>query len=207
MLIGLEQLHKKYHLEVNGVLHVGAHYGEEADIYDKLSYSPVFWVEADSLSIPELTKHVGKRKGHTIVQSVVADEPKLVTFNHANNGQSSSILELGTHAVEHPDVVYTGKCNMLATTIDQLEDYGLIEQTNFMNLDIQGAELLALRGGINYLSAVDYIYTEVNKKELYKGCVLLPELDSFLSRLNFERVELKMERHGWGDAFYVRRTP
>lgn len=204
MLIDLKSLHRKYQLKVNGVLHLGAHYGEEADDYDRLHFGPVYWIEADDSSIPELTKNVGSRTGHTIVQAVVAEEAKIVTFNQANNGQSSSILEFGTHSKEHPDVVFTGQKSMMATTLDELEFLGFIEKVNFMNLDIQGAELMALQGGVDYLSDVQYIYTEVNQKELYKGCCLLKDLDHWLGQRGFSRVELEMTQHGWGDAFYVR---
>ena len=204
MLIALRTLQRKYRLAVEGVLHVGAHHGEEADDYDRAGYAPVYWVEADEDSIPGLMKTVHDRVHHHVVHAVVADEPRVVAFNRASNGQSSSILEFGTHSREHPDVVFIGRQRLLATTIDELAQRGLIGRANFMNLDIQGAELLALRGGTQYLSGVDYIYSEVNERELYRGCCLLTEFDDWLGVRGFTRVALKMTVHGWGDAFYVR---
>ena len=51
---------------------------------------------------------------------------------------------------------------------------------------------------------IDYIYAEVNTKELYAGCAQLPELDAWLDARGFKRVEISMTGWGWGDALYVR---
>jgi hypothetical protein len=57
---------------------------------------------------------------------------------------------------------------------------------------------------IKYLENVDYLYLEVNIKELYQGCSLLPEINEFLKGFGFEQKEIKMTHHGWGDAFYIK---
>jgi hypothetical protein len=69
---------------------------------------------------------------------------------------------------------------------------------NFINLDIQGAELKALKSMEKYLDKVNYIYTEVNIKHLYKNCALMNEIDDYLSKFGFKRVETNMTRMGWG---------
>ena len=71
-------------------------------------------------------------------------------------------------------------------------------------MDIQGAELLALKGSSDTLKNIDYVYLEVNEKELYTGCGLLSEVDEYLKEKGFTRVEINMTPHGWGDAFYTR---
>jgi len=38
MLLDLIKLHDKYNMCVTGVLHIGAHFGEENKIYDMLEY-------------------------------------------------------------------------------------------------------------------------------------------------------------------------
>ena len=45
-----------------------------------------------------------------------------------------------------------------------------MDNVNFLNLDIQGAELKALKSLQDYLHKVDYIYTEVNVDYLYVDC-------------------------------------
>ncbi len=77
---------------------------------------------------------------------------------------------------------------------------------NFLNLDIQGAELKALKGMEEYLNKVDYIYTEVNEDYVYKDCALVNELDEYLKLFGLYRVETKWcENYKWGDALYIRQ--
>lgn len=211
MLIPMEYLHRKYDMRgrsdgtcVNGVLHIGAHLAEEAQAYNTCQYRPVYWVEADQHTYVELKRRVSDWAGHIPVNAVLSDHPGPVRFHRASNGQSSSLLECGTHAQEHPDVVFTDFVVLNATTVDELYNIGTIGRCNFINLDVQGAELMVLKGGVDYLESVAYIYSEINCNALYKNCVLLPELDEWLFRRGFSRQETKMTPHGWGDAFYTK---
>ena len=65
---------------------------------------------------------------------------KKVTFNIADNGQSSSILDFGTHSKHHPHVKMINKVKLKTIRLDKLikEKKIPIEKLNFMNLDIQG---------------------------------------------------------------------
>jgi len=101
-------------------------------------------------------------------------------------------------------VEFTDKISLTSTTIDDLWKSNRIESANFLNLDIQGAELLALRGAQQYLDGVEYIYTEINMKPLYKDCALVGDMDKFLAGRGFSRLDTRLTRHGWGDAFYAK---
>ena len=81
-----------------------------------------------------------------------------------------------------------------------------IDKLNFINLDIQGVELRALKSMEQYLNYVDFIYTEVNIEEVYKGCNLMSEIDEYLSNFGFKRVTQRIyTQYGWGgDAFYMK---
>lgn len=204
MLFDLVDLKSKYDMKITGILHVGAHTGEEAPKYAECGIQNVVWVEANPLLIAPLTQFV-EPYGHEVIQALVADEEgKEIEFNVSNNGQSSSILDLGLHEFYVHDVWYTGTQKHISTTIDALgKQHGFLHAGfNFLNMDLQGAELLALKGATEYIKDADYIYTEVNSGYVYKECALIPELDAFLS--DFHRVETSMTPHEWGDALYVR---
>jgi len=203
MLIPLHYLVKKYNIQFKGILHVGAHECEEIKDYEKyLSRNLILWIDA-------LENKVNKCKevfpNVLIEHAVVSDVIETVKFNVSNNGQSSSILELGLHKQFHPQIHYINsfevKTQMLKDIICKYNiDY------NFLNLDIQGAELKALKGMEEYLNKVDYIYTEVNSDYVYKDCCLITELDNYLKQFNLFRVETKWcEKFRWGDAFYIRK--
>jgi hypothetical protein len=75
---------------------------------------------------------------------------------------------------------------------------------NFINIDIQGAELLALKSFGKLLDNFKYIYTEINTNNLYKDCALVSEIDEYLSKYGFIRVETSMTEFEWGDALYIK---
>ena len=80
-----------------------------------------------------------------------------------------------------------------------------MENVNFINLDIQGVELRALKSMESYLHHIDYIYTEVNTEEVYKGCDQMNDLTEYLSQFGFKLADARIYRQfGWGDAFYIK---
>lgn len=195
-------------LRVNGVLHVGAHDCEELSFYrDHLGVHPdrVYWIDAIQAKVDE-----AKARGvPNVYQAVVTDkDDETVTFHVSNNIQSSSILNLKRHIKEHPGVHYTTEFKAAGVTIDTFFKRNHIDPSslNLWNLDIQGAELLALTGAVESLKYVDVLYTEVNQDELYDGCALIGDLDAFLEKHGFGRVLTRMTKHGWGDAVYRRNT-
>lgn len=206
MLIDLKTLVKKYNLKISGVFHVGAHQLEELELYDELRIKNIMWFEANH----ELAKYLqNKFYGELIYPYAICDEDNpSKEFIVTNNHQSSSLLELHTHKIEHPWVVEMKRIQVECKRLDTFvkENEVDLSSYNFLNMDIQGAELLALKGASETLKHIDYIYLEVNEKELYKGCGLLPEVDQFLQQYGFERVETTMLIHGWGDAFYLKKS-
>jgi FkbM family methyltransferase len=196
----------------NGVIHIGGHQGEEAQDYANNGVQRVVWVEANK----SLMRHLfDKTRQHTMKQEYLnyclsdVDDEK-VTFNIANNGQSSSMLELGKHKELYPHIQYTKKIELVTKRFDTIAVNHKIDmkQYDFVNLDVQGAELKVLKGFGNLFteySNIKAIYSEINTEEIYIGCARLPELDSYLFKFGFKRVAHKMEQNdGWGDAIYVR---
>jgi len=208
MLIPLEALAQHFKLHLRGVLHIGAHECEEQEVYlrHNVDNSNIYWIEAMEDKV-KLMKE--KNKDLNIYQAVIdVEDDKEISFNVADNGQSSSILEFGTHAVHHPYVKMIGKKQLKTTRVDTFIKNNKIpiEKLNFLNLDIQGKELDALKSMGDYIQYVQYIYTEVNSEKVYKDCALLPEIDEFLKEKGFIRVACKMFGNcGWGDAFYIRQ--
>ena len=196
---------KENSIKVNGAFHLGAHECEEMPFYNQigLSANDVVWVDAIQSKVDEAIKRGVPNVFNAIITDKDGDD---VTFNVSNNIQSSSVLEFGTHSTEHPWVVYTHKFIGKSTTVNTFFDkHNLEHKYNFWNFDIQGAELMALKGAAKYIPFVDAMYLEVNERQLYKGCALIGEIDSFLSHYGFRRVKTDITKHGWGDALYIKR--
>ncbi len=220
MLISFEEINEiltTNNIHITGALHVGAHECEELDFYAKLGLNPeqIVWIDA----MPNKVKEATDRGIPNVYYAVITDKDgDDVEFNISNNGQSSSVLEFGTHSVEHPWVHYVDKIRAKSVTIDTFMDKrptnrgGIIfdtnkidaTQLNFWNFDIQGAELMALKGATQSIQHVNAIYLEVNEKELYVNCGLIHEIDAFLLERGFSRVLTHITVHGWGDALYIR---
>jgi hypothetical protein len=123
---------------------------------------------------------------------------------HANGGQSSSILEPKTHLDRYPHIHFTDKETVQMIKLDDF-DYD-VKKYNFINIDVQGYELEVFKGAINKLNNIQYIMTEINQDELYVKCTQIQELDEFLSKYGFERVDTHWwYGDGWGDAFYIKK--
>ena len=130
-----------------------------------------------------------------------------IAKNHYNgNYQSSSVLEFGTHATNHPHIVMEGSVNLTSKTLNTIFEERELDYSNydFVNLDLQGYELPVIKGFGDNISKMKYIYTEVNTGEVYMNCTKLSELDEYLGGYGFKRVEIKMTEAEWGDALYIK---
>jgi FkbM family methyltransferase len=196
---------KSVNLVLKGALHIGAHDCEETDVYKYFGIAEkrVVWIDAMQDKVDEAVQ----RGVPNVYQAVVSDEDnKIVEFKRTNNGQSSSILEFGTHATHYSWCVVTERTQMVTTTVDTFMKRNNLNPANydFWNFDIQGAELMALKGATNALRYAKVLYLEVNTEEVYRGCAKLNELDEYLGARGFRRIMTKIVREGWGDALYIR---
>jgi FkbM family methyltransferase len=225
MLIDFRQLFPKYGIKPKGVLHVGANVGEEASVYLDLGVHRQIWIEANPEIFSILTQKVLSLPGQFdnnqlfFCNFCIGDiDGEDVTFNISNNGsQSSSIFEFGTHSIAHPEVKYVSHIKMKTSRIDtvfnnlnqskNLRGYNSFDSSvfDFLNIDLQGAELKALRGMGDLLHQFKWAYLEVNKEELYKGCPMVEDLDLYLLGFGFRRSETRWcGNTGWGDALYIK---
>jgi len=208
MLINITELLStlsKYKITINGVLHIGAHTCEELPVYDRLGIKPsgIIWIEAIQAKVTE----AHRRHIPNVYCAVITDtDDETITFHVSNNVQSSSVLAFKTHSIEHPKVRFVDHIKAKTLTVDTFFLRNNIDctQYDFWNLDIQGAELMALKGGVKSLQNVKVIYIELNEKELYKNCGLIGDVDKFLRGVGFERIMTRMTTHGWGDGIYIR---
>ena len=203
MLLNLDNLTEKYDLKIKGVLHIGAHIGQEYNTYQRLGINNVMFFEPVPSTFQRLKENVGDNA--ILVNTALGNiEGEVEMFTETiNEGQSSSVLQPDYHLVQHPNIQFNGKETVKITKLDNfIEDK---DKYNFINVDVQGYELEVFKGGSEFLNTIDYIMTEVNRAELYKGCAKIEELDSFLSGYGFERVETTWDGGTWGDAFYVKR--
>lgn len=202
MLIDFKTLFPKYGINPKGVLHIGANVGEEFPVYNKLGIKKQIWIEGNPEIFLKLKNNINSNPQAVALNYVIGDENKPVTFHVSNNGsQSSSVLELGTHKQQHPDVHYVRD---IQTTMHRIDSLDLdLSGVDFLNIDLQGAEMLALKGMGDLLKGFKWAYLEVNKADVYQGCAQIDSMDLFMISNGFRRVETKWVGN-WGDCLYIK---
>ena len=208
----LSQVLNKYNIIPNGIIHIGAHLGEEKNLYDMYkTIEKTIWIEANPYLIENLQKNV---INDIVINEALSNEVKECIFNitsnsqDLNNNQSSSLNDLDYHLIAHPSVYISKKITVKTNTMKNIIIEKNINMNNydFINIDTQGSELEILKGFEEYLDNIKYIYAEINVKKLYKDIALLSELDDYLYKKGFIRVETVIhEDVGWGQGFYIRK--
>lgn len=203
MILNFSKLYKKYNMNITGVIHIGAHFGEELSLYNKHGIKNIVFFEP-------------VKKTFEVLKKLVNDSALL--YNVAlgdSNGQIDMNIELedkwGCSSILTPSSNYDSSVfddKKEKVNIRTLDSYGFDNKYNLLNIDVQGYEMNVFRGASKYLDNVDYIYTEVhriNKKPLdYIGAPLIEEVSSFLEKYNFELKEVSWAGKSWGDALYIK---
>ncbi len=203
MLISPGVLRRVWRVRPCGVLHIGAHDAEEDGDYRGAGWGDVTWVEAIPEKAWALTERFAGDSTRRVIQALAWDTsgvPK--AFNIANNGMSSSVFPFGSHELHHPGIRFETSLPLETARLDAV--LGHTPEWDFVNIDVQGAELHALRGLGERIAQANWIYTEVNTEPVYDGCVLIEELDEWLAGVGLARVDTAMTPFGWGDALYAR---
>jgi FkbM family methyltransferase len=195
-------LKEKYNMNIKGIIHVGAHYGEEIKDYIESGVKKLVLFEPlkDNFNIilnkiknldVDITLH------QTALGSYVTEE---IMYVSDNEKLSSSLLKPKNHLLQYPDVYFP---DTEKVKINLLDNYQYTEY-NYLHMDVQGYELEVLKGAVETLKYIDYIYCEVNRDELYEKNVFVEDLDNFLLKYNMKRVETDWKGESWGDALYIK---
>jgi FkbM family methyltransferase len=192
---------KRYTIECKSVLHIGAHFGEEAAEYREFGMQRGIFVEGDPLIYPELKKTIGKFTNFSTLCALISNSKSQVNFFRASNdGASSSLLKPARHSKERPDILFDAPDVLMTVTLDSL-NLGIFD---LIVIDVQGAELKVISGGLKTIQSASAIWIEVNSGNMYDGDSDSFEVLSSLSE-NFVPVYMNMNDNFWGDALLVNR--
>lgn len=202
MLIPFDTLFKKHNLTFTGVLHIGANVGEERFMYDKLGIRKQIWIEGNPEIFLKLKENISYNPYAVALNYIIGNENKETVLHISNNGsQSSSVLDLGTHKQQHPDVYYVKD---IAGTMHRIDSLGLdLSGVDLLNIDLQGFEYQALKGMGDLLNNFKAAYLEVNKANVYEGCAQIDTIDLFMLSRRFKRYDTQWVGN-WGDALYIK---
>ena len=138
MLISFSEIVKKYNMNITGIIHIGAHYGEELQDYidnginDMILFEPLI----DNFNI--LEENVKNLNVNIWAHQVALGSTSGIAemYVSSNEKQSSSILKPKVHLTHHPNVSFPSTEQVEVKTLDQFETFNF----NFINMDVQGYE-------------------------------------------------------------------
>jgi FkbM family methyltransferase len=185
---------------------MGAHRGGEAAVYDWFNKQTI-WIEANPKIIDDLKDHTSQYINQKVIQALLSDEDnKLENFNiSSNDGASSSIFSFGSYKKIHEKIKMTDVMKLKTNTLDTIikKEQINIDKYDFWVVDLQGAELLALKGANEMIKSCKFMYIEISKENIYKNGANWNELNEFLKKRNFIPVWEPEGIHT--DVLYIKR--
>ena len=202
-ILDLKKLVGQYNLNIKGVIHIGAHFGEENKIYDELNIKNRIFFEPLESNFSVLKERVKDK--YILIKKALGNEKKKVTMfvEKKKKGQSSSILKPVLHLVQYPEIKFE---ETEVVEMVRLDDLGLdLKDYNFISIDVQGYELEVFKGAEKTLKNIDYIVSEINREELYENCARVEQLIQFLTPYGFKLVEENWIGGSWGDGLFIKK--
>jgi len=201
---------------VDLIVHVGAHWAEDAGAYEGYGAKTVLWIEADPDTFAKLTAVLAERQGQTrhLTENalVSAEAGAALSFNRYNgDGSSSSVYaSTDTYHTRFPHSRETGEVLHLTTRTlpDILAHHGLdIAQASkpMLVVDVQGHELSVLQGLGAGLTQFALCKCEVSRVPMFEGGAMFSDIDAHFRRSGFELAShryARIPRHG--DVLYRR---
>ncbi|MEP1329872.1 FkbM family methyltransferase [Pseudophaeobacter sp.] len=202
---------------VDLVVHIGAHWAEDAAIYEGYGAKSVLWVEADPATYTKLCQVVTSRNSATrhltecaLVSAETGEELKFHRFN--NDGSSSSIhTATDTYKTRFPHSRQTGEVlEMTTKSLPGILAGQGIDPTSadraMLVLDVQGHELSILQGLGDGLRQFELCKCEVSRVPMYEGGASFDDIDAHFRAQGFKLIShlySMVPRHG--DALYLRQ--
>lgn len=172
------------------LIDVGAHVGDFTDC--ALAYQP--WLAVHAFEpIPEafqaLVQRLGAYPGFRGNQVALGRVPGQRRFHVSRYAGASSFFDLGQELLDGVHGLDYSLERLIEVTVEKLETYcdiRRIRSIRLLKLDVQGAELEVLEGAGAILDRTDYVYTEAQFRELYRGAPRFEETFRCLHGRGFE---------------------
>ena len=189
-------------IKINGVVHVGAHRGEEIFEYESLGSECVIWIEPNPDVFLEMQVYL------TNANSCIESK----AFEYAASNVDHQIVDFNIYY--GPDAGYlrgNKGCSSLLKANGRFIDTLLVENNmsynsfDLLNMDVQGAELLVLQGSEKLLENVKYVTTEATwDNPDYVDNVMYDELKLYLESKGFVEKQIINHSENWGDVLFVK---
>jgi len=203
-----------------GIIHVGAHEGQEVKHYLSAGFKNVILIEANPSWFRVLRSKFGSESRIKIFNYAICDHEGVADLHihtsRSGSTEPASILPMKRFNKIVKTLYTKETITVASTTLDILfQKHGLDPRLyNYINIDIQGAELMALEGATTLFPFLDVIISEVNLVEMYERGANEEEIVAFLEKKDFEKrhavyhtlYDQNSVFPAWGECLFVKRT-
>ena len=191
---------------MKGVVHVGAHHGEEVPDYFAAGRNPIHLFEPQFLQSIEYSGvfyhrfALGDFSGEFDLNI-----PYHLQASEGMDTQSASLLDVIPERAR--EIGWTPKpSKVIRVPVTRFDEWALPYRyergsCDFLRIDVQGFELQVLWGFGEYLSDFDDIVVECSSPPIYRGGYSAEAVESFLTERGFTRLS-PIKAHG--DVSYTR---
>ena len=179
---------------------------QSVEFYNQFLRAQIVAFECNANTLPKCYAAAGPRRDRiTVIPKAVheydgvctffpIDQQKTITtWADGNPGASSIFKSNGQYDIEHyVQNETTVECTTLATASKELN----IDHIDVLWMDLQGAELLALKGMGDLLKTVKFIHAELSFKEMYTGQAMCMDVHNFLIANDFSLIT-PLSGKGW----------
>lgn len=228
MLHGYEMIFNKFKIPRTGVIHLGGHVGQELPMYAALGFNRVVMVEPLDKEFKELQERVNNynsmfdsladflgeeasSKAYAI-NCAVSDESNTAVLYRTRMSSLSSLFKPITSDFSNQwneETTYD-KINVQCITIDALAErlpYGWkAKDFSYLRMNVQGAELIALKGAKEFLDTVYIIDFEVNLTPRYEDIPSKADFRATLEDCGFSKILSYHAGPSIANEIYIRNS-
>jgi FkbM family methyltransferase len=201
--------------DVRVILEVGARdCAETLDFHRVFPDAAIYTFECNPATLPACRRAIEGKSAIHLIEKAVTDRDGQVTFfpidqektitgvPDGNPGASSLLLA----SPDYPEERYIQReITVEATTLKTFLVQYDIRHVDLLWMDIQGAELLALRGMQDRVKDLKIIHLEVEFFKIYQGQPLFPEIWAYLTDKGFAFLGFTVYSKFSADAVFVNR--
>jgi FkbM family methyltransferase len=191
--------------DIDSLIHIGGHKGEEIEWYKSLNLKNVIYVEPIKKFAKEIENKIKDLDNFSVLAIGLGSEDKEDKINIAedNHSGSSSIFSPRPSSIE-----FVNKEKIIVKKFSSLD----LPVLDLAIIDTQGYELEVLKGFEEKINDFKFLIVEFSNYEGYIGQVTYNQLNKFLNSSNFFMISqiknvkkvLKNKNGGsYGDALYV----
>ena len=202
------------------VLDIGGCEGEESIRYSRIfPNSNIFTFEPLPKNQELVIENIKKYDANNVklIPYAISDKAGIshfyVSSGHPENqssdldwdfGNKSSSLLPPVSSNNHKWLKFDEKIDVPTITLHSFLIDNLIEEVDFIHMDVQGAELKVLLGAQDFIKNIKAVWLEVSDLEIYKSQPLRKDVERFMKSHGFYLVKSEMQGN-FGDQFYLNK--